>query len=159
MYSGRDDAALPASGFPIRESTGHRPLDASPWLIAVVHALPRLLVPRHPPSAVHILTVIRVHPRGSRLRVPSGCGPDEISVCWPTCAVFKVRRGRNRGDIRGRSLKTQQHAATRGASCACARRPDPVDMLGPPPRPEGRRGGLPLLRVTPCGRTLRNRAP
>src|SRR3954454_4214299 len=58
MYSGRGNAALPALGFPIRESTGQRLFSASPWLIAAVHALHRLLVPRHPPCALLILTVI-----------------------------------------------------------------------------------------------------
>src|SRR5215210_192968 len=62
MCSGRDDAALPAPGSPIRESTGHWPFNASPWLIAVVHALHRLLVPRHPPYALNILTVIKGPP-------------------------------------------------------------------------------------------------
>ena len=58
MYSGRGNAALPALGFPIREPTGHRLFNASPWLIAVVHALLRLLMPRHPPYTLYILTVI-----------------------------------------------------------------------------------------------------
>src|ERR1700748_84458 len=58
MCSTGDNAALPALGFPIRESTGHRLLSASPWLIAAVHVLHRLLVPRHPPCALTILTVI-----------------------------------------------------------------------------------------------------
>src|SRR5260370_9718047 len=58
MYSALGDAALPASGFPIRVSTGQRLFSASPWLIAAVHALRRLLVPRHPPCALTILTVI-----------------------------------------------------------------------------------------------------
>ena len=54
------NAALPALGFPIRESTGQRLFNASPWLIAVVHALLRLQMPRHPPCALHILTVIQI---------------------------------------------------------------------------------------------------
>jgi hypothetical protein len=58
MYSACGNAALPALGFPIRESTDHRLFSAYPWLIAAVHALHRLLVPRHPPCALHILTVI-----------------------------------------------------------------------------------------------------
>src|ERR1043165_6254607 len=57
------NAALPALGFPIRESTDHRLFSAYPWLIAAVHALHRLLVPRHPPCALLILTVI-TRPRG-----------------------------------------------------------------------------------------------
>jgi hypothetical protein len=59
MCSAGDNAALPALGFPIRASTGQRLFSASPWLIAAVHALHRLLVPRHPPCALTILTVIR----------------------------------------------------------------------------------------------------
>jgi hypothetical protein len=58
MYSACGNAALPALGFPIRESTDHRLFSAYPWLIAAVHALLRLLVPRHPPCALLILTVI-----------------------------------------------------------------------------------------------------
>src|SRR2546425_3320769 len=58
MCSTGDNAALPALGFPIRESTGQRLFSASPWLIAAAHALLRLLVPRHPPCALTILTVI-----------------------------------------------------------------------------------------------------
>jgi hypothetical protein len=58
MYSGRGNAALPALGFPIRESAGQRMFSSLPRLIAAVHALHRLLVPRHPPCALTILTVI-----------------------------------------------------------------------------------------------------
>ena len=58
MCSAWDNAALPALGFPIRESADHRLFNAYPRLIAVVHALHRLLVPRHPPGALPILTVI-----------------------------------------------------------------------------------------------------
>ena len=58
MCSARDNVALPTLGFPIRESAVHWPFSASPRLIAAVHALHRLLVPRHPPCALNILTVI-----------------------------------------------------------------------------------------------------
>src|ERR671922_827771 len=58
MCSAWDNVALPTLGFPIRESAGHWPFSASPRLIAAVHALRRLLVPRHPPCALNILTVI-----------------------------------------------------------------------------------------------------
>src|SRR6188768_2431566 len=58
MYSACGNAALPALGFPIRESADHRLFSAYPRLIAAVHALHRLQVPRHPPCALHILTVI-----------------------------------------------------------------------------------------------------
>ena len=102
MCSGRDDAALPAPGCPIRESAGQSLFSSSPRLIAAVHALLRLLVPRHPPCALHILTVIvRARPplpssrwlRGNDL-TPARTG--DSFVVWPTCAVFKVRGGRSR---------------------------------------------------------------
>src|ERR1700712_909872 len=62
MYSAWGNAALPALGFPIRVSADRRLFSASPRLIAAVHALHRLLVPRHPPCALLILTVIRPSP-------------------------------------------------------------------------------------------------
>ena len=61
MNSVLDDAALPAPGFPIRRSAGQRLFSASPRLIAAVHVLLRLLVPRHPPCALDILTVRTAH--------------------------------------------------------------------------------------------------
>ena len=57
-----------ALGFPIRVSAGHRLFSASPRLIAAVHALHRLLVPRHPPCALPILTVITRSTRKGRTR-------------------------------------------------------------------------------------------
>jgi hypothetical protein len=56
MCSDTDDWALPQPGFPIRKSAGQRLFSASPRLIAAVHVLLRLLVPRHPPCALIILT-------------------------------------------------------------------------------------------------------
>ena len=56
IYSAEDDQALPWPGFPIRRSAGQRLFSASPRLIAAVHVLHRLLVPRHPPCALSILT-------------------------------------------------------------------------------------------------------
>src|SRR5215210_1904547 len=63
MYSAMNDAALPAPGFPIRRSAGQRLFSALPRLIAAVHVLLRLLVPRHPPCALTLLTVSSVHAR------------------------------------------------------------------------------------------------
>src|SRR3954447_21764878 len=95
MYSACGSAVLPALGFPIRESADHGLFSASPRLIAAVHALLRLLVPRHPPCALLILTVIR-HVSGSR----AGEAPGDTRCRWRSsrspprwhgCAVFKVR--------------------------------------------------------------------
>ena len=118
MYSALDDAALPALGFPIRESTGQRPFNASPWLIAVVHALLRLLVPRHPPCALTILTVIKKTDSGYRVR-------PRLCFLGSGYAVFKGRgEARDGASALARSLKTQQRAdRAQGAI------PAPVDMF------------------------------
>jgi hypothetical protein len=123
MYSVRGNAALPTLGFPIRESAGQRLFSASPRLIAAVHALHRLLVPRHPPCALTILTVIE---------------PDAESRPVLVIPVFKLAnicgfqgpaRNAGAGDSGGRSLKTQQRA-THGPREERAPRPGSVDMLG-----------------------------
>ena len=67
MYSALDNTALPVLGFPIRKSAGQCLFSDSPRLIAAVHVLLRLLVPRHPPCALTILTVSSACARG-RLR-------------------------------------------------------------------------------------------
>jgi hypothetical protein len=58
FYSAEDDQTLLWPGFPIRKSAGQRLFSASPRLIAAVRVLHRLLVPRHPPCALSILTEI-----------------------------------------------------------------------------------------------------
>jgi len=84
MCSGGDGAALPTPGCPIRESTGQRLFSASPWLIAAVHALLRLLVPRHPPYALTILTVTG-HPHGR---------PGDLAIFGQLCSFQGPERGR-----------------------------------------------------------------
>src|SRR5438270_4838496 len=125
MCSTGDNAALPALGFPIRESTGQRLFSASPWLIAAVHALLRLLVPRHPPCALTILTVIwpgstrgRTGPGDTRfsrrLSMAAECGycavfKDRGEAIAPAAAAARLSR-RTASSGGRRSLKTQQHA-------------------------------------------------
>src|ERR1700681_1951084 len=129
MCSAGDNAALPALGFPIRESTGQRLFSALPWLIAAVHALHRLLVPRHSPCALTILTGIMPHRQTSRRHgdtrfsdaayrwrlmwlLCSFQGPWRgVYVRWPACLAV-TSFGRRVPTMTGgrRSLKTQQHA-------------------------------------------------
>src|SRR3954464_3907877 len=94
MYSAWGNAALPALGFPIRASADHRLFSASPRLIAAVHALHRLLVPRHPPCALPILTVIRPRRRPQAEPVgpviPVRARSRGGRCCWHCCAVLKL---------------------------------------------------------------------
>src|SRR3954453_23261647 len=85
MCSPCANTALPVLGLPIRKATDQRLFNASPWLIAVVHALHRLLVPRHPPFALDILTVI-----ARRTRKPDDDETQFLKLA--SCAVFKVRK-------------------------------------------------------------------
>ena len=141
MYSACGNAVLPALGFPIRESADQWLFSAYPRLIAAVHALHRLLVPRHPPCALPILTVIT--------RTASAAEHAVIPVCWHGCAVFKVRveaharagrsvsqnstacgpesRPTNRsGDVRRLSRWTSSRAARSGRHSGAA----PVERAG-----------------------------
>src|SRR5919106_4565201 len=139
MYSACGNAVLPALGFPIRESADHRLFSAYPRLIAAVHALHRLLVPRHPPCALPILTVI------TRTKEPRKGGSAEhavIPVCWHGCAVFKVReegarpdwaRGLSKLNSMGRHVGAPRsgrhfgsHSSCAGAECAGRRATAPI---------------------------------
>src|SRR5215204_2701940 len=110
MYSACGNAALPALGFPIRESTDHRLFSAYPWLIAAVHALHRLLVPRHPPCALHILTVITRSTCAEHAVIPVTL-EKLYSFQGPlTQTTFVVGHTQEAPADCRRSLKTQQHA-------------------------------------------------
>lgn len=118
MYSARDDTALPVPGFPIRVSAGQSLFSSSPRLIAAVHALLRLLMPRHPPCALTILTVIVDSRRYARGRTPTYNGdlltPLRKQACAAAiplfgqlCSFQGSARAQPEG-LSGRSLKTQQ---------------------------------------------------
>ena len=55
MYSAEDVATLPAMGLPIQRSPDQSLFSSSPRLFAACHVFHRLLVPRHPPSALNSL--------------------------------------------------------------------------------------------------------
>ena len=136
MYSPPDDAALPAPGFPIRRSAGQRLFSASPRLIAAVHVLHRLLVPRHPPCALTILTVSTL----ARTQMSARARLTLLALVQFSSSAENDWRG----SPASRSLKTEQHA---GPSCPEGRLepPGPVDVSGhahvgatPCAPPEGR---------------------
>src|SRR4051812_18506685 len=128
MDSARDNAALPTLGFPIRESPGQRSFNTSPGLIAVVHALHRLLVPRHPPCALTILTVIQI----GRER-PIG----DTRIDLANCAVFKVRRegakaaqaSPSKREAPARPVSQNSTAGVRDRARRSLCRPGPAAML------------------------------
>jgi hypothetical protein len=122
MYSACGNAALPALGFPIRASADRRLFSASPRLIAAVHALHRLLVPRHPPCALPILTVIRPSPAPQA--DPVGPGDTRIAPARERTLMLALLCSfqgpwKGAGRTGRRSLKTQQHAGgPEGTPCS-----------------------------------------
>src|SRR5262245_37135990 len=56
MHSDAGDTTQLVPGYPIRTPWDHSSVDSSPRPIAASHVLHRLLVPRHPPSALSNLT-------------------------------------------------------------------------------------------------------
>src|ERR1700732_5063250 len=60
MNSPQVDGHSPV-GFPHSEISGSRPVSGSPELIAAVHVLRRLWLPRHPPYALRSLTLSLRH--------------------------------------------------------------------------------------------------
>jgi hypothetical protein len=140
MYSALNGAALPAPGFPIRKSADQRLFSAFPRLIAAVHVLLRLLVPRHPPHALSILTV-SLGPRAE--------AHGRAITRWPLCSFQASPRPAPRRTS-ARDGLSKLSSARRHQS-----RPSPVDVsgsAGPPgrhaPRPaRGRAKELPRKEV------------
>jgi hypothetical protein len=156
MYSACGDTALPVPGFPIRASAGQSLFSSSPRLIAAVHALHRLLVPRHPPCALTILTVIVDNYDARRRRGYNG----DLSVVEQRAsrsllmAMLCSFQGPARAATRGTPRLVSQNSAVRArrrrspSRGRCPRRrlglrraPDSVDVLDAPRRPLGLAAG------------------
>ena len=161
MYSACGSAALPALGFPIRESADHRLFSASPRLFAAVHALHRLLVPRHPPCALPILTVINRSPKqpvGDTRFVGNTVQFSRSARRRPPAIPCATSISATAGG--GRSLKTQQHAGgaghrravANGRPCFARRARGPA---GPVDIARSRPGSAPA-RDAPAARTGRS---
>src|SRR5215208_4986697 len=123
MYSARDDTALPVPGFPIRVSAGQSLFSSSPRLIAAVHALLRLLMPRHPPCALTILTVIVDSRR--RLAAAAGYNGDLPLLFGQLCSFQGPARAQPRD-----SRLVSQNSAVQGALAEAVTPPGPVDVSG-----------------------------
>jgi hypothetical protein len=156
MCSTRDNVALPTLGFPIRASAGHWLFSASPRLIAAVHALHRLLVPRHPPCALTILTVILgKEPCGSYPVIP-------VSLATVQFSKSAKRRDR-RADARERSPRAAGGGPVSQNSTACEAPTRPLRTCGTcqvrstclvADRSRGERRGLRRVRRRSCWRSV-----
>src|SRR5829696_573740 len=137
MYSAQGDTALPVPGFPIRVSAGQSLFSSSPRLIAAVHALHRLLMPRHPPCALTILTVIVDRPAEAlahtcRLTTVIFHAAPQAELAlrrfvWPTVQFSRSGEGATGGTPRLVSQNSAVHSRLRRSG---RRRPGPVDISG-----------------------------
>ena len=86
MNSPQADGHSPV-GFPHSEISGSKPVSGSPELIAAVHVLRRLWLPRHPPYALCSLTLSLRHASRSRAgfdsREPCPMRPFDSFVSLP----------------------------------------------------------------------------
>jgi hypothetical protein len=147
MCSARDNAALPTLGFPIRASAGHWLFSASPRLIAAVHALHRLLVPRHPPCALTILTVIWV--RALRLYpvIPVSLATVQFSRSAKRRSAMYAGPGPRSSSHRHRAGLSKLNSMRIASPVRWAQPcdlPDPVDMSSGRSRSGERRGARKL---------------
>src|SRR5215210_4093411 len=89
MNSGAGDTTQLVPGFPIRTPWDHSSVDSSPRPIAASHVLHRLLVPRHPPSALSNLTTKML---ASTVQFSTNNHPHPPdTTCTPTGTRFCVR--------------------------------------------------------------------
>ena len=111
MNSGAGDTTQLVPGSPIRTPWDHSSVDSSPRPIAASHVLHRLLVPRHPPSALSNLTTKMLastvqfstnnhpHTPTPRLSLPTSIG---------TCSRRPSRTKQPQYRSRACSFRTQQ---------------------------------------------------
>jgi hypothetical protein len=134
MNSGAGDTTQLVPGYPIRTPWDHSSVDNSPRPIAASHVLHRLLMPRHPPSALDNLTtkILASTMHNSTNNQPAPQQPH------PTPTPNTGTRTRPRNPTRGApgtetttqpgcSLRTQQDA------CTAAAQPDRTTRSAPPP--------------------------
>src|SRR5262249_36016080 len=107
MDSGTGTRALPRVGFPIRTSRDRRLVSTSSGLFAATHVLHRLLAPRHPPCALHLLIVkntvfcrygvfkVRCGPTPAREQ-PAQEPVSQNSTAWNVEVDVRSRRARDR---------------------------------------------------------------
>ena len=96
MYSPCADGFYPA-GFPHSEISGSKPVSGSPELIAAVHVLRRLWLPRHPPYALRSLTLFPKArfeiARGIRLARVSSVAPSFMLLPLDVSIQFSMNGG------------------------------------------------------------------
>ena len=123
MDSVQGTRALPRVGFPIRKSSDQSLFSSSPRLIAAVHVLHRLLVPRHPPCALILLSVENTTYHYAVFKVRGPRARREQDRPGPTCGPI------GRDAWKRPSLKTEQYGnRPRGGR----RRPSVDIVLGVP---------------------------
>jgi hypothetical protein len=117
MDSALGTGALPPVGFPIRKSPDQRSFSSSPRLIAAIHVLHRLLVPRHPPCALVLLNRSPFISREHQLplcsfqgtRAPTAHTRRDANRPVGPWAGLARRTTSSHAVRRRRSLKAQQH--------------------------------------------------
>jgi hypothetical protein len=124
MDSAQGTCGFAQVGFPIRKSPDQRSFSSSPRLIAAIHVLHRLLVPRHPPCALVLLISPNTFSENTTYRYAvlkvraSRCPQCESHPVRPTSST---RWGRRRPEAFARPGPVSQSSTARRLSRAPSR--------------------------------------
>ena len=168
MSSGAGDTTQLVPGYPIRTPWDHSSVDSSPRPIAASHVLHRLLVPRHPPSALSNLTTKMLastvqfstnnHPHHQRLRLGqnhpvskpnAGDHPEQPAPHGSRACSFRTQQGVHARIQPHRTIRsTPHHSRDVLGPPAVAGSDLPVSppMSTPPPHKRAVRAPYPLSR-------------
>jgi hypothetical protein len=152
MDSAQGTCGFAQVGFPIRKSPDQRSFSSSPRLIAAIHVLHRLLVPRHPPCALVLLISPNTFPENTTYRYAvlkvraSGCPQCESLPVRPT--AMKV------GPPATRGVRTPGPGLSKLNSKAPSRAPRSREVAGK----QNRRGVNVISRRAPSTRRSRSKA-
>src|SRR3954454_20016405 len=117
MDSVQGTRAFPRVGFPIRKSPDQSSFSSSPRLIAAVHVLHRLLVPRHPPCALVLLSFAFIFLREHQLPLCSFQGTrDPLAPDGDTSGPTRGKRGGRRRSVHVRAGAGLSKLNSMGAS-------------------------------------------
>ena len=124
MYSAHDTLA---GGLPHSDIHGSTPARGSPWLFAACHVLHRLLVPRHPPNALLILTTkhdTEVMPFAHHAQKPSTPKDWELRSCTSKPLLFLTEQLCDSLSAAQYSAHTckDQHPSRSAATCDASER-------------------------------------
>ena len=123
-------------GYPIRKSTDQSSFTNSPWLIAGYNVLHRLLMPRHPPTALSSLPPIKYtnnNYKDARVHYPQNKQPTHQHPTKERCTAGHPNptTRQKKGNPTTRPNQNQKNARTHKTICACKQKLPRKEVIQP----------------------------